>query len=333
MAFLTIIVPVYNTEKYLPELLDSIIAQSYEDWLCIIVNDGSTDGSQNIIDKYCALDSRFKAYYKENEGCLNLARKFGLEKVDTEFSTHLDSDDFIEPQYLEKLVSRQKETNADCVVGRIIGCLNELEGEGYRVPLADFNMSQVVSGKEAFKMTIGGWQIPGCGALYRTSLTRVAYYGNDVNYDEFTNRQIYFYAKTVAFTDAHYFYRSNSGTSETFSQKTFTRANVDKEIEDFIHLNYPDDDFMQEGIARQRLFNMIYFVGEFILEMKQFSKMQRKSISTLLQNNYSTLRKHIIKKTLPKHFFMIAGGWHLFIFTSTSYVAIKRFNGKKYYYK
>lgn len=89
----SIIVPVYNLEKYLTESLESIQKQTYPNWECIIVNDGSTDGSQIIIDKFCAIDSRFRSFSKTNEKSADLARKFGIQYATADFIQHIDGDD------------------------------------------------------------------------------------------------------------------------------------------------------------------------------------------------------------------------------------------------
>lgn len=75
---ISIIVPVYNTEKYLRRCLDSIVVQTHRDWECIIVDDGSTDGSASICDRYASKDNRFKVIHKKNEG-VSTARNVGIE--------------------------------------------------------------------------------------------------------------------------------------------------------------------------------------------------------------------------------------------------------------
>lgn len=102
MPKVSIIVPVYNTEKYLKKCLDSILNQSYGDFEVIIVNDGSTDSSQNIIDEYVKSDTRIKSYIKPNGG-LSDARNFGITKVTGEYILFLDSDDYIEKDLLINL--------------------------------------------------------------------------------------------------------------------------------------------------------------------------------------------------------------------------------------
>lgn len=98
----SIIVPVYNVEKYIRKCLDSIKAQSFQDYEVIIVNDGSPDHSQEIIDAFTAEDSRFISKIKENGG-LSDARNYGLPYVRGQYLLFLDSDDYLEPLLLEKL--------------------------------------------------------------------------------------------------------------------------------------------------------------------------------------------------------------------------------------
>lgn len=75
---ISIIIPVYNTEKYLRRCLDSIVAQTYKDFECILVDDGSTDNSGKICDEYAVKDNRFKSYHNTNGGP-SKARNFGIE--------------------------------------------------------------------------------------------------------------------------------------------------------------------------------------------------------------------------------------------------------------
>jgi glycosyltransferase involved in cell wall biosynthesis len=91
---ISIIVPCYNQAKFLPETLDSLLAQTYNYWECIIVNDGSPDNTHEIAESYCRKDARFRYFYKENGG-LSSARNAGIYIAKGEFIQFLDSDDLI----------------------------------------------------------------------------------------------------------------------------------------------------------------------------------------------------------------------------------------------
>ena len=98
----SIVVPVYNVEKYIDTCLKSIYEQSYTNYEVIIVNDGSLDNSQKIIDEYTKKDNRFKSYIKENGG-LSDARNFGIQHITGDYLLFVDSDDYIEKDLLLKL--------------------------------------------------------------------------------------------------------------------------------------------------------------------------------------------------------------------------------------
>ncbi|MDN3691081.1 glycosyltransferase family A protein [Chryseobacterium tructae] len=105
----SIIVPCYNQEKYLAETLDSVIAQTSDAWECIIVNDGSTDNSEAIIDNYCNKDSRFIKLNQENQG-LAASRNNGIKAAKGKYILPLDGDDKIGTQYIE-LAKKEFEKN------------------------------------------------------------------------------------------------------------------------------------------------------------------------------------------------------------------------------
>lgn len=98
----SIIIPVYNVEKYISKCLESIKKQTYDNFEVIIVNDGSPDGSQKIIDEFVKKDNRFHSYKKENGG-LSDARNFGLNYVTGDCILFIDSDDYIEEDLLNEL--------------------------------------------------------------------------------------------------------------------------------------------------------------------------------------------------------------------------------------
>lgn len=100
---ISVIVPVYNTEKYLCRCIDSILAQDFTDFELILVDDGSKDKSGLICDEYAPKDNRVKVYHKENGG-VSSARNLGLDKAQGEFITFIDSDDYVDSNYLTILM-------------------------------------------------------------------------------------------------------------------------------------------------------------------------------------------------------------------------------------
>lgn len=97
---ISIIIPVYNAQKYLEECLYSILNQNFKDFEVIMVNDGSTDISGELCEKFCLKDNRFVTYHQENMGASS-ARNLGVTKANGEWITFIDSDDTINPGYLE----------------------------------------------------------------------------------------------------------------------------------------------------------------------------------------------------------------------------------------
>lgn len=96
----SVIIPVYNAEKYLRECLDSVLAQSYVDFELLLVNDGSTDSSGSICDEYAAKDTRVKVFHKENGG-VSAARNIGIKEARGQYVTFVDADDFVKISFLE----------------------------------------------------------------------------------------------------------------------------------------------------------------------------------------------------------------------------------------
>lgn len=119
----SIVIPVYNVESFLERCLDSVQNQTYKDTEVIIVNDGSTDSSPAIIDRYVAKNGNFKSYTIENSG-QGGARNFGLEKANGEYVAFLDSDDYIAPNCIECMAETAKAQNSDIVV---CGCYDVRE--------------------------------------------------------------------------------------------------------------------------------------------------------------------------------------------------------------
>lgn len=114
LPLVSIITPVYNADQYLNACIESVLNQSYTNWELILVNDGSTDGSLNIIKKHAQLDPRIEYIDKRNEGP-SLARQAGTAQAKGKYIQYLDSDDLLLKYALENLVCKAEETNAEIV--------------------------------------------------------------------------------------------------------------------------------------------------------------------------------------------------------------------------
>lgn len=114
MNTVSVIIPVFNVEKYLGRALDSLLAQTYPNWEAIMVDDGSTDGSSSVAKRYCNRDDRFHLVWQENQGQA-VARNNALKAVHSDYVMYLDPDDMLHPQAMEICVNASLRDNSDMV--------------------------------------------------------------------------------------------------------------------------------------------------------------------------------------------------------------------------
>lgn len=116
---ISVIIPAYNYAKFLPETIGSVIAQTYPDWQCLVIDDGSSDNTKEVVTELMKHDSRIHYYYQENSGP-TVARNLGLKLAKGEFIQFLDADDLIENKKFEKQLQLFKEENSpDVVYGNV----------------------------------------------------------------------------------------------------------------------------------------------------------------------------------------------------------------------
>lgn len=113
-GLVSIITPCYNGEKYIAQTIDSVIAQTYKEWEMIIVDDGSKDGSADLVRKYMESEPRIKFIQQANAGSA-AARNNGIRNCEGQYIALLDADDLWEPEFLEEQIKFMKEKNATCV--------------------------------------------------------------------------------------------------------------------------------------------------------------------------------------------------------------------------
>ena len=115
---ISVVIPAYNAGQFLDETLESVLSQTYENWECIIVNDGSTDNTESVAKKWCEKDSRFRLTNKENGG-LSSARNWGIKESKAEYIAFLDADDILTSDSLEVRINVLIEQNVDLVATKL----------------------------------------------------------------------------------------------------------------------------------------------------------------------------------------------------------------------
>ena len=116
---ISVIIPAYNAEQFLDETLESVLSQTYENWECIIVNDGSTDNTESIAKKWCEKDARFCYFYKENSGVSD-TRNLGIKEARGEYIAFLDADDLYMPNFLDVCLENLVEKDVDLVAPKML---------------------------------------------------------------------------------------------------------------------------------------------------------------------------------------------------------------------
>lgn len=119
----SVIIPCYNQEKYIAETLDSVLAQTFRDWECIVMDDGSSDGSAAVVRAYCDKDPRIKYFHQENGG-VSKARNEAVARSCGEYILPLDGDDLIAPSYIEEALAHMRSNPAT----KLVYCLADTFG-------------------------------------------------------------------------------------------------------------------------------------------------------------------------------------------------------------
>lgn len=235
-SLVSVIVPVYNAEKYIVECLDSILAQTYTNLECLLIQDGSTDNSVEICREYARADARIRLYEQENQG-LSAARNRGLDNMRGEYLTFVDADDCLSKNFLEITVRMMTENAADIVAVDDKKFRNEKGKE----PETKEYQSYSLSGRQILQMTGERFQhifVPVWAKLYRREIfCDMRFDEGKIHEDAFLFHRIYDRAKNVCFVDEKlYYYR--------LSEESLTRING-------IYYDHPD---IVEALENRRVY-------------------------------------------------------------------------------
>lgn len=246
---ISVIVPVYNTEKYLERCVNSILSQSYSDFEIFLVDDGSKDGSLNKCYELAALDKRIKVLAKENGGC-GSARNFALPHVCGDYITFIDSDDIVSNVFLEHMLKVARSGNYDIVQANQKNFKSEQEAQ-----LCDDNSSVVigvaVSKADALNKRV--FMPSACAKLYNARLFNNFRFDEErINEDESSYYILADKATSLACLDEYlYFYRmtDNSIMRNTNHKKSTVFIDIYRERIEYFK-NKGDSDLLNGSYAR-----------------------------------------------------------------------------------
>ena len=217
---ISVIVPVYNVEKYLEECLDSIQNQTYSDIEVILVNDGSLDNSKDICEKYCKEDNRFKLINQANQG-QSVARNHGVAASTGEFIAFVDSDDIIRQDYLEVLIRYMSE-EVDIVESQFTVHKKEFFNENYKEINVIFEGDSEEAVKAVPKHVLS---VNPVTKLYRRSVVEAVPYLEGLIFEDiYSGVGMLKYIRRIIKSDYTGYYYRQHGTSTM--HRTFTENNL-----------------------------------------------------------------------------------------------------------
>lgn len=284
----SIVTPAYNVSRYIGEMLDSVRHQSLFDWELRIVDDGSTDGTQQIIKAAALKDPRIKPVYLDrNSGSCFFPRRVAIESSEGDYIVNIDADDIVEGDYLYHLDNRIRETGADLVYAEMY--LFEEDKQPFKIiPKEKTVYSQIFNGKDIFDKTLDGWEVSGVaaisGSLARLSLQLFdhefslnTFWGSFEN-ENLTRLDLYL-ADRVTFAKAAYFYRQNQDSvTHRLSLRKFELLESDINLCKFTK-KYFGDGAKEYKLANRQLF---HHVIEFIRYLNNYPSFEGRKTATAI---------------------------------------------------
>ena len=294
---ISVIVPVYNVEKYINKCIDSIINQTYKNLEIILVDDGTLDNCGKICDEYEKKDNRIKVIHKENGG-LSDARNAGIEISKGSYITLVDADDYILEDYVEFLYNILKENKAEMSVCKHMviydngGEINTGSGKEY-----------VLSPKEALKMMLYGddFDVSAWGKLYSRQLfENVKYPKGRVFEDAATTYKLIDLCNTIAFkSEAKYIYfvRENSITTKSFNPKKMDLITSTGEMTKYVMEKYPD---LENAANRRLMYSHLSTLTQLVMsnkkELPDYKKYENEIVAYIKENRAKVLKDGNIPK-------------------------------------
>lgn len=284
----SIIVPVYNLEKYLSKCLDSILAQTYKNLEVLLIDDGSTDGSARICDDYQNRDARMIAIHKENGGAAD-ARNLALDKCTGDYVTFIDGDDYVAEDFVERLVQIMAEKDADIAI-----CgWNNVEGDKVEPFCANNGEIKVYNTEQALEVLLYQEEFDSAmwPKLYKRELFDGIRFPKGNLYEDIAIiYKVFMRAAKVGYVNyAGYFYllRESGTTLKSFTKGKMDLVNVVLDMEQILSEKYPE---LKKAAASRvvranfHIYMQIPDTDEFVEERRRIEQIIRQRRGTVLKD-------------------------------------------------
>lgn len=249
---ISIIIPVYNVEKYLRQCVDSVLAQTYTDWELILVDDGSPDNCPELCDDYASKDSRIRVIHQPNEG-VSVARNSGIKISRGRYICFIDSDDEVHSSYLQTLINLIEDYNADVSCVDLVYCKEDYKESTNKIGIS------VYKGNDFCRKLLyqnDRLSIPSpCAKLYKRELIPDDFFPKKKRYEDLLALSMFFSRdiKVVCSCAKLYFYRSHSYSFlHQFSEDRKHVLDVVDEIEKYYSKSGMHPDEILHQAARDR---------------------------------------------------------------------------------
>ena len=291
--------PAFNAEKYIKRAIQSVISQTFEGWELIIVDDGSTDSTAKIITEYSKKYNSIFYYRIDNTGSAKIPRDCAIYHAKNRYVLFLDSDDYLEQNYLQKVWKRHIETNADVVLGKMCVLDSKSMTIANILPSSDYDYQNIYDGKDLVKDTLNTWKIGFNGALidkayleYRLSYPKQKC---DVwmNSDEVDSRYVLLQNPKVGFADAIYYYwLTSQSVSRNINIKQFHYICTEIELHKLIYKSFDDNSIeiallnkQHSAIIRRASLLLSYYGNMFSENEKKWIRDNLKVLAKLTNHN------------------------------------------------
>lgn len=301
---ITVIVPVYKTEKYLPRCIDSIVNQTYKNLEIILVDDGSPDNSGNLCDEIAKTDSRIKVIHKQNGG-LSSARNAGLDIMTGDYVAFVDSDDFIELNMYELLLELLLSTNSQIAESGIVCDYPNGEHRYFNPDFSADSKSIAFSTTEALKELMIAKKVTNsaCDKLFEKTIFEDLRFTEGIILEDFDLMpRCIEKASSVCYTPLplyHYIMTEQSIMRGEFRENRFTETDISRRHIDYYKYNHPE--IWEYALAKHIMLCLVLIYAS--SNDDRFKEKRNQLINDVKKSKLSEVFKFLDRNTKIKYIF------------------------------